>query len=247
MKKATRTHLILTTAIMLGALAAPAFAAEKCAKEPVTVGFLPKLDTDPYWQSRMPDWNKVKTPLLSAANWGGQGLHPRGNFEGFVRAASEQKWLEVHGIEHWTHFYTNYGLALQKKFFGPFRVSVMLDPNGSNTTAAAGVALLAKTTKLKGKKAIVLAGTGPVGMRAAALLAQEGADVTLTSRSTERAAPTSSSTPRGPRCATCGASATTRTTSLPRKSSSRPPARSSRGSRYSFSRCRSPRRRPRAR
>ena len=58
--------------------------------------------------------------------------------------------------------------AVQKKFFGPFRVSVMLDPNGSNTTAAAGVALLAKTTKLKGKKAVVLAGTGPVGMRAAA-------------------------------------------------------------------------------
>jgi methylenetetrahydrofolate/methylenetetrahydromethanopterin dehydrogenase (NADP+) len=77
--------------------------------------------------------------------------------------------------------------AVQKKFFGPFRVSVMLDPNGSNTTAAAGVALLAKAKKLKGKKAVVLAGTGPVGMRAAALLAQEGADVTLTSRSKERA------------------------------------------------------------
>jgi hypothetical protein len=77
--------------------------------------------------------------------------------------------------------------AVQKKFFGPFRVSVMLDPNGSNTTAAAGVALLAKATKLKGKKAVVLAGTGPVGMRASALLAQEGADVTLTSRSRERA------------------------------------------------------------
>jgi hypothetical protein len=77
--------------------------------------------------------------------------------------------------------------AVQKKFFGPFRVSVMLDPNGSNTTAAAGVALLAKATKLEGKKAVVLAGTGPVGMRAAALLAQEGADVTLTSRSQQRA------------------------------------------------------------
>jgi len=77
--------------------------------------------------------------------------------------------------------------AVQKKFFGPFRVSVMLDPNGSNTTAAAGVALLAKAKKLKGKKAVVLAGTGPVGMRAAALLAQEGAEVSLTSRSKERA------------------------------------------------------------
>ncbi len=79
-----------------------------------------KLDTDEFWQSRMPDWSKVKVPLLSTANWGGQGLHPRGNFEGFVRAASKQKWLECHGIEHWTHFYTDYGVALQKKFFGHF-------------------------------------------------------------------------------------------------------------------------------
>ncbi|RAI42406.1 peptidase S15 [Rhodoplanes roseus] len=79
-----------------------------------------KLDTDEYWQSRMPDWSKVAVPILSSANWGGQGLHPRGNFEGFVRAASDQKWLECHGLEHWTHFYTDYGLSLQKKFFGHF-------------------------------------------------------------------------------------------------------------------------------
>jgi predicted acyl esterase len=78
------------------------------------------LASDTYWRSRMPDWSKVRVPLLSAANWGGQGLHPRGNFEGFVRAASRQKWLEVHGIEHWTHFYTDYGVALQKRFFGHF-------------------------------------------------------------------------------------------------------------------------------
>ena len=63
---------------------------------------------------------------------------------------------------------------MKKKFFGPFRVSVMLDSNGSNTTAAAGVALLAKAKKLKGKKAVVLAGTGPVGMRAAAMLGTGG-------------------------------------------------------------------------
>jgi predicted acyl esterase len=77
-----------------------------------------KLDTDEYWQSRMPDWNKVKVPMLSTANWGGQGLHPRGNFEGFVQSKSKEKWLEVHGIEHWTHFYTDYGMDLQKRFFG---------------------------------------------------------------------------------------------------------------------------------
>ncbi len=78
------------------------------------------LASDQYWRSRMPDWSKVTVPLFSSANWGGQGLHPRGNFEGFVRAAAGQKWLEVHGIEHWTHFYTDYGVSLQKKFFGHF-------------------------------------------------------------------------------------------------------------------------------
>src|SRR6478672_6314335 len=76
--------------------------------------------------------------------------------------------------------------AVKKKFFGPFRVSVMLDSNGSNTTAAAGVALLAKSKKLKGKKGVVLAGTGPVGMRAAALLGKEDADVTITSRTQKK-------------------------------------------------------------
>jgi uncharacterized protein len=75
---------------------------------------------DAYHRARSPVWSKVKTPFLSAANWGGQGLHPRGNFEGFVRAASKQKWLEVHGIEHWTHFYTDYGRSLQLRFFDYF-------------------------------------------------------------------------------------------------------------------------------
>jgi predicted acyl esterase len=75
---------------------------------------------DDYHRARSPIWSKVKTPFLSSANWGGQPLHPRGNFEGFYRAAAKDKWLEVHGIEHWTHFYTDYGLALQKRFFGHF-------------------------------------------------------------------------------------------------------------------------------
>jgi uncharacterized protein len=72
---------------------------------------------DEYHKARSPDWGKVTVPFLSAANWGGQGLHPRGNFEGFVRAASKEKWLECHGLEHWTHFYTDYGRNLQKRFF----------------------------------------------------------------------------------------------------------------------------------
>jgi len=70
-----------------------------------------------YHRERSPVWSRITVPLLSAANWGGQGLHPRGNFEGFMRAASPEKWLEVHGLEHWTEFYTDYGLGLQKRFF----------------------------------------------------------------------------------------------------------------------------------
>ena len=72
---------------------------------------------DQYHRDRSPVWEKITTPFLSAANWGGQGLHPRGNFEGYVRAAATDKWLEAHGIEHWTHFYTDYGRLLQKRFF----------------------------------------------------------------------------------------------------------------------------------
>lgn len=75
---------------------------------------------DQYHRDRSPLWDKVTVPFLSAANWGGQGLHPRGNFEGYVRAASKQKWLEAHGLEHWTHYYTDYGREIQKLFFDHF-------------------------------------------------------------------------------------------------------------------------------
>jgi predicted acyl esterase len=75
---------------------------------------------DEYHKDRSPVWSDIDVPFLSAANWGGQGLHPRGNFEAFLRAASPNKWLEVHGIEHWTHFYTDYGRELQLRFFDHF-------------------------------------------------------------------------------------------------------------------------------
>ncbi len=75
---------------------------------------------DRYYAARTADFSKIKAPLLSAANWGGMGLHTRGNFEGYLAAGSEQKWLEVHGDTHFTHFYSKYGEALQKRFFGHF-------------------------------------------------------------------------------------------------------------------------------
>ncbi len=76
--------------------------------------------------------------------------------------------------------------AVQERFFGKFRVSLMLDSNGANTTAAACVALLSSGRSLAGMTATVLAGTGPVGQRAAVMLAREGVSVTLTGRQMEK-------------------------------------------------------------
>ncbi len=79
--------------------------------------------------------------------------------------------------------------VVQEIFFGPMRVSVMLDSNGSNTTAVAAVTKLQQGAgTLSGRRAVVTAGTGPVGARAAGLLAKAGADVTITSRRQEGAA-----------------------------------------------------------
>lgn len=76
---------------------------------------------------------------------------------------------------------------VKKTFLGPLRTSVMLDANGANTTAAAAVLRAAKHLDLSGTRALVLGGTGPVGQRAARLLAREGASVRLASRSADRA------------------------------------------------------------
>ena len=67
------------------------------------------------------------------------------------------------------------------------RVSVLFDANGCNTTAAAAVRIAAKNLDLKDKKVLILAGTGPVGQRAALLLAKLGAKVFLSSRTIEKA------------------------------------------------------------
>ncbi len=82
---------------------------------------LKKHPLDDEWhRSRSTDLSKVMVPLLTCANWGGQGIHPRGNFNGFTETSSKQKWLEVHGDSHWSLFYSAYGVALQKHFFDHF-------------------------------------------------------------------------------------------------------------------------------
>ena len=77
--------------------------------------------------------------------------------------------------------------AVLKTFFGPMRVSVLLDSNGSNTTAVAAVLKLQQAVggDIAGRRAVVTAGTGPVGARAAGLLARAGAQVAVTSRRPE--------------------------------------------------------------
>jgi hypothetical protein len=75
---------------------------------------------DEFHRATSPDLTKVEVPLLSAANWGGQGIHPRGNFNGFVESSSKQKWLEVHSGSHWSPFYSDWAVELQKRFFDYF-------------------------------------------------------------------------------------------------------------------------------
>jgi uncharacterized protein len=89
-------------------------------REDMWRAFLSRELDGPYYRERSADLSQVELPLLSAANWGGQGLHARGNFEGFVRSKSKDKWLEVHGGSHWAPFYADYGVALQKRFFDFF-------------------------------------------------------------------------------------------------------------------------------
>lgn len=69
---------------------------------------------------------------------------------------------------------------VQATYFGPFRVSAMLDSDGCNTTAATAIAMIAKDRDLNGRGAVIL-GVGPVGLRSATLLAQEGCEVLATS------------------------------------------------------------------
>jgi uncharacterized protein len=73
-----------------------------------------------FYRERSPDWSRVKVPFLSAANWAGFGLHPRGNFEAFTQAASTEKWLECHPGRHEEWFYLERGMDLQKRFLDYF-------------------------------------------------------------------------------------------------------------------------------
>ena len=113
-------------------------------------------------------------PILHGAMFtrGGDSLKNTAIFIGGSDIAAGEKLLQV----------------AQETFFGPVRVSVMLDSGGCNTTATAAVLAAANHTSLAGTKALVLAATGPVGARVCRLLAGQGACVLAGSRREDRAA-----------------------------------------------------------
>lgn len=100
----------------------PVRSAEELAATAISIADVLRANpcVNEYYRDRTAALEEITVPVLSCANWGGVGLHSRGNFEGFTRVRSEQKWLEVHGLEHWTEFYTDYGLGVQRRFFDHF-------------------------------------------------------------------------------------------------------------------------------
>ncbi|MGN6571343.1 MAG: CocE/NonD family hydrolase [Pseudolabrys sp.] len=75
---------------------------------------------DAYFRLRTPVAERIRVPFLSAGNWGGLGLHLRGNVEAFERAASRDKWLEMHTDTHFASMYLPDAVALQRRFFDHF-------------------------------------------------------------------------------------------------------------------------------
>ena len=72
---------------------------------------------DEYWEERQAKLWDIKVPMLVCASWSTMGLHNRGSFEGFKQAASEDKWLYVHGRKEWEMYYRRENLEMQKQFF----------------------------------------------------------------------------------------------------------------------------------
>jgi len=73
-----------------------------------------------WWRERTPVLSQIDVPLFSAGNWGGPGMHLRGNIEGYLGVASKHKWLSLHVGKHWESFYLPEYVAMQKRFFNHF-------------------------------------------------------------------------------------------------------------------------------
>ncbi|WP_295853771.1 CocE/NonD family hydrolase [uncultured Xylophilus sp.] len=78
-----------------------------------------RLD-DAWNRARTGRLSEIEVPVLSAANWGGAGMHLRGNVEGYLAAGSAEKWLFAHIGTHYESFYLPRYVALQKRFLGHY-------------------------------------------------------------------------------------------------------------------------------
>ncbi len=149
-----------------------------------------QLDTDPYPAAfdTIVAYDGGADHVIGHGNVTPENVVPLVEGAIFTRSPKEKKYTSLFiGGSNMTQGETLLK-AVQEKFFADFRVSIMLDSNGGNTTAAAGVAKLLKSGEIKGKKVVVLAGTGPVGQRVAAITAKEGAgEVIVTSRQLSKA------------------------------------------------------------
>lgn len=87
------------------------------------VGMVPPELFDPALY-HVPDLAKIEVPVLSAGNWGGFGLHLRGNVEGFLGVGSAFKLLQIHSGDHIVPFYSLEGRLLQKRFLDHFLAGV---------------------------------------------------------------------------------------------------------------------------
>ena len=72
---------------------------------------------DAWFENRTANLSKIQVPILTAANWGGPGMHLRGNFSGYTDSSSNEKWLFAHIGTHYESFYLPHYVAIQKKFF----------------------------------------------------------------------------------------------------------------------------------
>ena len=73
---------------------------------------------DAYWAGKNADLSNITIPVFAVASWADHGLHARGTIEGFKKIASKDKWLWVHGLKKWQHFYLH--VRQQRQFFDMF-------------------------------------------------------------------------------------------------------------------------------
>ena len=106
------------------------------ANYPYEISSREKIDA--WFTDRTAKLSQIKVPLLSAANWGGPGMHLRGNFSGYTDSGSKEKWMFAHIGTHYESFYLPHYVAIQKRFFSYYLKG---EKNGWNEEAPVQLAI----------------------------------------------------------------------------------------------------------